>query len=84
MPYLETPSDLADHLADKLGIYSDPRCGDTAERLDVHVDDCECRVWWVPNMAERIRQAVKNERQLGEVLKQEAIERHGTPYEREA
>ncbi len=56
MPFLETPDELADHLADLMGIYQDSRC-DEGE----HVDDCDCRVGWVPAMADRIRSAAANE-----------------------
>lgn len=97
-PTLETPDELADHIADLLGIYEDARCGVAEDRtchcetpaaesagfddgydylldrphchlLDApgeppHIDGCNCRVWWVPAMAVRIRQAVANERRL--------------------
>jgi len=56
MPYLETPDELADHLADLLGIYG------------AHGDQCTeqkpCRVCWVPGMTERIRSSVLNEQRL--------------------
>lgn len=58
MPYLETPEELADHLADLLGIYQDPRCNLDE---DQHAERCNCRAWWVPRMADRIRCAAGNE-----------------------
>lgn len=48
MPFLETPDELADHIADLLGIYEDPRCGaidgcwctaDADAGLHCHLDD---------------------------------------------
>jgi len=56
MPYLETPNELAEDMADKLGIYG------------AHAEDelRECRVCFVPRMAERIRIAAKNEIFLAE------------------
>lgn len=63
MPNLETTDELADWLADKLGIYDDSRC--KFEDNDWHhVSECQCRVWWVPQMADRIRRAVANENTL--------------------
>jgi hypothetical protein len=58
MPYLETPSELAEVLADKLGVYGghDEKCEEKPGHL--------CRVCWVPLMADRIRESVKNELQL--------------------
>lgn len=69
MPYIETPDELADHIADLIypsGIYHDTRCPDQVGEQDgyldtQHIPDCNCRVYWVPRMAERIRQAVNNE-----------------------
>jgi hypothetical protein len=56
MPYIETPVELADYLADKIGIYGG------------HDDECTpqkpCRCCWVSEMAERIRRTVKNEASL--------------------
>lgn len=54
MPYLETPDELADYLADRLGIYGS------------HVEDEaeECRICFTMAMAHRIRAAVENENQL--------------------
>lgn len=72
MPYIETPDDLASLLADKIGIYEDRRCYDLRTRMEAdpeaegdpdeaHVNDCNCRVHWVPRMADRMREAVQNE-----------------------
>lgn len=66
MPYIETVDDLADILADRLGIYEDRRCQRNDSADITHVEHCSCRVNWVPAMADRMRQAVKNERILEE------------------
>jgi hypothetical protein len=67
--HLETPGELADWLADKMGIYGDPNCVNPTgiEGDDMHDDDCNCRVFWVPRMADRIRSAVKNEEALRDI-----------------
>jgi hypothetical protein len=60
MPYIETVDELADNLADLLGIYEDR----TRRGIEHGGDGCDCRVYWVPAMAARIRRAVENERTL--------------------
>jgi hypothetical protein len=59
VPNFETPDELADHLADLVGIYG------------AHDDTCTaarpCRVCWVPDMVERIKAAAKNEQMLGQM-----------------
>lgn len=59
----ESLYDVADHLADLLGIYEDARCdwgvitGEEDQRWEGdngHVDDCNCRVQWVPRLVDRI------------------------------
>lgn len=61
MPYIETPDELADHIADLAGVYDG--C-DKANEGEIAEDcrDCNCRVGFVFMLAERIRQSVKNER----------------------
>ena len=55
MVELETVDELAEELADMLGIYGDwPEFGD-------HPDDCKCRVCFVIRMEDRIRDSVENE-----------------------
>lgn len=56
MPYLETPSELADSLADLIGIYG------------VHQEDEKqnCRICFCSEMIERIKQSVINENRLRE------------------
>lgn len=56
---IEMPGDLAEFLADQLGVYEDKRCPDTLE--GDHIEDCDCRVFWVPAMTDRIRKAVEAE-----------------------
>ena len=57
---METPGELAEWLADQAGIYDDRRCYSDSG----HVDQCLCRVFWVPDFTERIRQSVANEKAL--------------------
>ena len=58
MVELETTHELAEHIADLIGIYlSGPEFGD-------HPDDCSCRMCFVLNMEDRIREAVENEKYL--------------------
>ena len=58
MPYLETPGELADAIADLVGYYGPgPEIGD-------HPDECDCRMCWVGAMEDRIRESVKNEDRL--------------------
>jgi hypothetical protein len=54
MPYLETPQDLAEDIADKLGIY-----GNIPEN-DEHLDNCNCRLCFVEIMIDRIKNSVIN------------------------
>lgn len=56
MPYVETPEDLAEFLADAFGIYGAHDINES--------EPCKCRVHWVPTMADRIRKAVENEKKL--------------------
>lgn len=57
---IETPPDLAEYLADSYGIYHDSNC---TEKLHDE-GECDCRVFWVPFITERIRKSVSNERRL--------------------
>ena len=58
MVEFETPSELADAIADMLGIYgTGPEFGD-------HPDDCKCRMCFVSTMEDRIRDSVKNDKFL--------------------
>ena len=58
MVEIEDVHDLAKHIADLIGIYlSGPELGD-------HPDDCPCRMCFVLNMEDRIREAVENEEYL--------------------
>lgn len=52
MPFIETPQDIAEELADALGIYG---------AVEEHEESCSCRVCFVIEMTERIRQSVENE-----------------------
>lgn len=57
MVHLETVEELAESLADACGIYG---CGTTDGFAD-HPDTCNCRICFVLDITERIRQAVKND-----------------------
>ncbi len=69
MPNMETPSELADHLADLLGIGQDSRCmvigwdnpPDFIGPIPEHIQNCDCRVFWILEMTNSIRKAVVNE-----------------------
>lgn len=54
MPNLETPEELADEIADLVGIYGGHEDGESKT----------CRVCFVSGFADRIRQSVKNEERL--------------------
>jgi len=75
VPFIETAEDLANFLADQLGIYEDDRClkkqkilkTDPTNKLSphlIHLENCTCRIFWVLDMTIRIRQAVHNEEGL--------------------
>lgn len=54
MLHIETPGDLADHLADRIGIYGGHEDGEVKQ----------CRVCFVSEMSERIRVSVENEQKF--------------------
>lgn len=61
MPYLETPEELADKLADLAGVYGahdEERCSGGED-----LRYC-CRICWVSVVQDRIREAVANEAKL--------------------
>lgn len=57
MPNLETPDELADHIADLAGIYG----AHGEEETSTCTDAKPCRVCFVSGMTDRIREAVRNE-----------------------
>ena len=59
MPYIETPDELAEWFADRIGLY-----GAHDEKCDGGLKTNMCRVCWVPMIADRIRESVKNEAQV--------------------
>ena len=60
MPFIETVSELVDHIADLAYVYgTGPEFGD-------HPGECECRMCYVIGMGDRIREAVKNDSDLAE------------------
>jgi hypothetical protein len=62
MPYLETVEELAEALADTLGIYNQGLKLLPDEQG--HADDCVCRMCWAGRMEQRIRDAVANEHRI--------------------
>lgn len=56
MPYCETPEELAEALADQLGVYGPIPDSD-------HPDGCGCRICFISGLADRIRSAVRSEYQ---------------------
>lgn len=58
---METVEELAESLADAIGIYG---CGDQSEDangFEDHPNNCNCRLCFVDSMKERIVQAVHND-----------------------
>ena len=75
MPYIETVEELAEALADMLGIYNqglqlvgiaDAKNVEDPGTYD-HADTCACRMCWTGKMETRIRAAVAHEHLLKEV-----------------
>ena len=73
MPYIELPDELAEALADMLGIYRQKlrfvgwTIEDSVAHDDwdvAHADDCGCRACWTAAIARRIRASVANEQAL--------------------
>ena len=60
MPYVETPADLADAIADLVGIYG----GGPLDGSD-HPDECPCRICFTEMIERRIWNAVENGARLG-------------------
>lgn len=58
MPYLETPDELAEDIADMCGVYG------SSPEDNTHPEDCKCRICFTIGIAERIRQSVQNEFKL--------------------
>lgn len=61
---VELPSDVAEYVADQAGVYRDPRCPDDLDNAEDHFEDCNCRVYWVPWVTQRMRDAVHAEDKL--------------------
>ena len=53
-PYLETPEELAEQIADWAGVYGAGPDGD-------HPADCKCRLCFVGMVEQRIRASLANE-----------------------
>jgi hypothetical protein len=61
MPYIETPDELADAIADMAGIYGG--CNEEENRRENGVIDCTkctCRIGFVADMSARIWRSVAN------------------------
>lgn len=64
MPFMETPEELADTLADWIGVYGSCHSdGKEGCRFDRHGAVC-CRQGFVSDIAERMRIACANEKNL--------------------
>ncbi len=71
MPYLETPEELADAIADLCGVYGGCTYPDVDTTGNQDCRNCKCRGGFVADMTERIRAAVRNERQLNAKVAEE-------------
>lgn len=60
MPKLETPQELADDIANKLGIY----CDHPEETFEQHEGGEHCRIGFCIEMTDRIRKAAQNEQKM--------------------
>jgi hypothetical protein len=60
MPYVESVSELAEWIADKMGVYCEHDDQDEAYDTD-HDDGNQCRIGFTIEMGDRIRQAVAND-----------------------
>jgi len=58
MVELETVEELAEDIADLVGIYG---CLPDDTGFSDHPQDCKCRICFVSNMTERIKQAVQHD-----------------------
>lgn len=56
MPYIETPRELAEAIADLIGVYGGG---------EDHPDDCKCRMCFVDMIEKRIWRSVENGARLG-------------------
>lgn len=60
MPYLETPSDLAEEIADWVGVYGSCKSDGYKGCQISNKLDC-CRVGFIEEVEKRIRESVSNE-----------------------
>ena len=60
MPIIETVDEIAEEMADKLGIYEASR-KTMIDEWGNHDDQCDCRMCFVSKFTERLRGAVRNE-----------------------
>ena len=58
MPYIETPNEFAETIADLSGVYG------AGLEVGDHPIDCKCRICFVLEMEQRIRNSVANEARL--------------------
>lgn len=70
MPYLETPEELAEDLADQVGVYG------TGTETGGHPEGCPCRICWVMGIVQRMRQAVAWEQRLAQVEAHAALDQY--------
>jgi len=70
---IETPPELAEHIADLLRRYGDCPCGcditaTKVEHHELHHSDhapCGCRICFTTDLTRRIRESVENEHMIG-------------------
>lgn len=75
--FIETPRDLAQALADMLGIEDDPQCLKNSEPeygLTGHICEGACRALWVSQMAQRIADSVMCNFDLDRTLVESTME----------
>lgn len=80
----ETPEQLAEDLADMIGVYQDKRCPFDDGCLGEHFPGCLCRVFWIPAMTRRIEQAQEPTKTLTELEAYERFKRIESGAAREA
>ena len=73
MPYIETVCELAEALADMIGVYNQhihfvgmtrQESREQTDWIADHANDCGCRACWMAAMERRIRAAVANKERL--------------------
>ena len=71
MTLVEIPEELAESIADMIGIHDVPT-NDWNPEIH-HKDNCKCRICFVSNMTKRIKDSVKAEYILNKLHEQEML-----------